>query len=367
MHPNNLTSAAIAEEFVCLDDPESGLSGVIVLNSTRLGPAAGGCRFWRYETAAEVAYDAMRLAEGMSYKNALADLPFGGGKAVLRVPDGNFDRTRLFQAFGRAVARLEGRYVTAEDVGTSVEDMMSVATATRPVAGLPPKAGMPGGDPSPWTARGVFRSMEVSARHKMDAEISDMVVAVQGLGNVGFALCEMLWQAGARLIVAEPRPELAALAAERFGVRVMTSQDLFKAKADMLAPCALGGVIDENVVAGLQVKIICGAANNQLASPDQAGELAARDILYAPDYLVNAGGIINVAAEHFGWAAEEAHARVELIGDRLAMVLNAAESSNVPPDEAARQLARSLIEGKRHAAKTPAAAGWSEPSFAKAG
>ncbi len=367
MHSNNLTSATIAEEFICLDDKESGLSGVIVLHSTRRGPGAGGCRFWRYETLADATRDAMRLAEGMSYKNALAGLPFGGGKAVIRVPDGNFDRTRLFQAFGLAVAKLEGRYITAEDVGTSVEDMVAVATATHHVAGLPSKVGMPGGDPSPWTARGVFRAMEVGARHKLGAEISDMTVAIQGFGNVGFALCEMLWRSGAKLLVAEPRAELAAVAAERFGARVMAPQELLKTKADILAPCALGGVIDTQVAADLQVKIVCGAANNQLATPEQAAQLAERDILYTPDYLVNAGGIINVVAEHLGWSAQEARSRVEQIGDRLAVVLDTAERSQITPDEAARSLARSLIDGKRHSVIPPAAVNWKEPAFAKAG
>lgn len=337
----------LPEEIVRLDDASCGLSGVIVLHSTKLGPAAGGCRFWRYASHAEATTDAMRLAEGMSYKNALADLPLGGGKAVIQVPEGSFDRAALFQSFVRAVAALAGRYVTAEDVGTNVDDMMNVAEVTRHVAGLAPKPGMPGGDPSPWTALGVFRAMEVAARRRLGAELSDLTVAVQGLGNVGFALCELLHDAGARLVVAEPRSAVAAKAAARFGADVMTSDALLEAKVDVFAPCALGAVLDNVSVKRLRATIVCGAANNQLATPHQGLTLADRGILYAPDYVVNAGGIINVAAEHLGWTESDARDRVERIGARLADVLDLAERNGVAPLEAADVLARSIINGQR--------------------
>lgn len=340
----------LPEEIVRLNDPESGLSGVIVVHSTKLGPAAGGCRFHHYASDADASTDAMRLAEGMSYKNALAGLPLGGGKAVIRAPEGRFDRTALFRAFGRAVAALDGRYVTAEDVGTSVEDMMCVAKHTEHVAGLPPRPGAPGGDPSPWTALGVFRAMEVAVARRLGAEIRDVTVAVQGLGHVGFALCQLLHDVGARLVVAERRSEVAARAAARFDADIMTSHALIGAKVDVFAPCALGAVLDQDAVHRLRAQVVCGAANNQLATAQQGTELAARGILYAPDYLVNAGGIINVAAEYLGWTEANARSRVEAIGTKLTEVLELADRENLAPYEAADALARSIIAGKRQAA-----------------
>ena len=336
----------LPEEVVCLDDPKSSLSGVIVLHSSKLGPAAGGCRFWHYASDAAASADALRLAEGMSYKNALAGLPLGGGKAVIRVPDHGFDRTALFRAFGRAVASLGGRYVTAEDVGTGVDDMRHVAEYTDHVAGLPPKPGAPGGDPSPWTALGVFQAMKVAVERRLGAEMRDVTVAVQGLGNVGFSLCHLLHDAGARLIVAEPRGNVAARAAAVFGANITTSHALIGARADVFAPCALGGVLDHDAVRRLRATIVCGAANNQLATAQQGAELAARDILYAPDYLVNAGGIINVAAEYLGWSVTEARDRVEAIGAKLTEVLDFANDENLASHEAADALARSIVAGK---------------------
>ncbi|SEM92866.1 leucine dehydrogenase [Sphingomonas gellani] len=333
------------EDVVPFRDPDTGIAGTIVLHSTALGPAAGGCRLWRYASDEHATADALRLAEGMTLKNALAGLPLGGGKAVLRDPGVPFDRAALFRAFGRAVEALRGRYVTAEDVGTGVEDMVRVAETSRHVAGLPPRAGRPGGNPSGWTALGVATAMRVAVRRRLGAELSDVTVAVQGLGHVGFALCELLHAAGAKLIVAEPRSDVAARAAVRFGAQLMSSQALLAAKADVLAPCALGGVLDFVRVAQLQVKLVCGAANNQLFSERQAEQLADRGILYAPDFLVNAGGIINVAAEYLGWDAAEVRRRVEDIGARLDDTLYRADRAGVLPHQAARMEALDRIAG----------------------
>ena len=338
------------EQVIRLDDPDSGLSGVIVLNSTKFGPAAGGCRIWSYAAETDATIDAMRLAEGMTYKNALAGLPLGGGKAVIRAPQQNYDRKALFRAFGRAVASLDGRYVTAEDVGTSVDDMVNVAEVTPYVAGLPPKPGTPGGDPSPWTALGVFRAMEVALRRRLGAEIGEVTVAVQGLGHGGYALCELLHEAGARLIVAERRSDVAARAAATFGAEVMTSQALVASRADVFAPCALGAVLDADTVPRLRAKVVCGAANNQLAALQQGADLAARGILYAPDYLVNAGGIINVAAEYLGWSEAEARRRVEAIGEKLEEVLDFADRRGLASHEASDVFARSIIDSRGPAA-----------------
>jgi leucine dehydrogenase len=334
-------------EIVRLDDPASGLDGLIVIHSARLGPAAGGCRIWPYADLAEATTDAMRLAEGMTYKNALAGLPLGGGKAVIRRPDGDFDRAALFAAFGRAVEALDGRYVTAEDVGTSPTDMAHVARATRHVAGLAHGTGRPGGDPSPYTARGVFKAMELAVARRLDRPLADVTVAVQGLGNVGFALCQLLHEAGAKLIVAEQRSELAARAAALFGAEIAGTRTILEARADVFAPCALGAVLDAESIAHLKASVVCGAANNQLATPEDGKRLARAGVLYAPDYVVNSGGIINVAAEYLGWSHDEVERRVGAIGQTLAQVLDYANGAGLPPHEAADALAREVLARPR--------------------
>jgi len=337
-------SPAVPPETVhVISDAATGLRGVIVLHSTRRGPAAGGCRLWHYPDRAAMTADALRLAEGMAYKNALADLPLGGGKAVIDLPDDTFDRRRLFAAFGRAVADLDGAYVTAEDVGTTVDDMAAVREQTHHVAGLAPTGGRPGGDPSPWTALGVFLSMREAARRRYDAGLEDLTVAVQGLGNVGSALCALLHEAGAKLIVAEPRPGVAAAIACRYGAEIMGRDAILGARCDVFAPCALGGVIDRVAIRRLQAKLVCGGANNVLAGVEDGDRLADRGVLYAPDYVVNAGGIINVAAEYLGWSAGEAAARVEATGQRLASMLDYAERIGLAPHRAADALARERL------------------------
>lgn len=324
-------------------DEASGLDGVIVLHSTKLGPAAGGCRLWHYTDVAAAADDAMRLAEGMAYKNALADLPLGGGKAVLRLPEGRFDRRRLFAAFGREVENLGGAYVTAEDVGTSVADMHTVSQHSSHVAGLAPQGGRPGGDPSPWTALGVLLSMREAARRRYGTSLSGLTIAVQGLGNVGSHLCALLHNDGARLVVADTRADFAAHIAARFGATVVSPEAIVTAPCDIFAPCALGGVINDQLVRFMRTHIVCGAANNVLATQEDGDRLAERGVLFAPDFVVNAGGIINVAAEYLGWSAQDAEERVLQTGARLAEVLDYAERRGLPPHRAANALARDRI------------------------
>jgi len=335
--------AAPPESVHVVSDPASGLDGVIVLHSTRRGPAAGGCRLWRYASGADMAKDAARLAEGMAYKNALADLPLGGGKAVLTLPAEPFDRRRLFQAFGREVARLGGAYVTAEDVGTTVADMQAVSETCRHVAGLTAVEGRPGGDPSPWTALGVFLAMREAARRKFGSDLKGMTVAVQGLGSVGSQLCGLLHEAGAKLVVAEPRSSVAAAVACRTGATIVGLDSIVEARCEIFAPCALGAVIDERSAARLRARIVCGAANNVLATAEDGDRLADRGVLYAPDYVVNAGGIINVAAEYLGWSVEEAEDRVRRTGGRLAEVLDYADRHGLAPHRAADALARQRL------------------------
>lgn len=337
-------------ECVRLHDADSGLDGVITIHSTTLGPGAGGCRFWSYASMDEALADALRLAEGMSYKNALAGLPLGGAKAVLRRPEGDFDRARLFHAFGRAVEQLGGLYVTAEDVGTSVEDMQEVAGATRHVAGLPAAEGRAGGDPSPWTARGVFESMRAAARFVLDSDLAGLTVAVQGTGNVGADLCRRLADADARLVIADPsaarRDRLAAI----LGAEVVGVDEIASVQAEIFAPCALGGALTAEAVRGLKAKLVCGAANNQLASPEVADLLMNRGIAYAPDYVVNAGGIISVSAEYLGEDASDVEYRVSEIAPRVAALLDRAARERRSPAVVADEMAEEVIAGAERVA-----------------
>ena len=336
------------ENIVRLDEPDAGLDGYIVLHSTRLGPAAGGCRLWSYDSSQDVLDDALRLARGMALKNAMANLPLGGGKAVLRRPAGDFDRAALFAAFARAVDRLGGDYVTAEDVGTTVEDMAHVRQYTRHVAGLARRENGPGGDPSPWTAKGVFEAMRVAARLHLGKELGDATVAVQGLGQVGYALCGLLHSAGAGLIVADRQAAATARVARDFSAEVVDSDSIINSAADIFAPCALGHVLTVEVAAQLQAKLICGAANNQLGDDDAAALLHCRGILYAPDFVVNAGGIINVAGEYLGWSQRDVEAKIGLIGPRLEHLLNLAAAQGERPESAANRIAAALIRAGSH-------------------
>lgn len=331
------------ERIERISDPASGLEGVIVVHSTRLGPAAGGCRLWDYPDEAAMVSDALRLAEGMSYKNALAGLPLGGGKAVLRRPPGEFDRAELFRAFGRAVDRLGGDYVTAEDVGTGVTDMAHVACSTAYVSGLAARPGRSGGDPSPWTARGVFGAIGVASRHRLKRPLADLRVAVQGLGSVGAELCRLLHLAGACLAVADvDRAKVSAMVAA-YGATAVAPNAIAAADVDVYAPCALGATLDEYIISQMRAQVVCGAANNQLATDATGERLARAGILFAPDFLVNAGGIISVAGEYLGWDETEVERRVDAIPGRLGELFCASERTGERPESIARRQARSII------------------------
>lgn len=340
-HPYTPQSPTV--ECVRLHDPASGLDGFIALHETDLGPAAGGCRLWSYADGDDARADAVRLARGMTYKNALAGLPFSGGKAVLRRPERDFDRTALFEAFGRAVAQLDGRYVTAEDVGTSVADMQVVASMSRHVAGLPPEAGCAGGDPSPWTAQGVFESMQVGVAAVLGRSLEGVTVAVQGVGNVGADLCRRLQAAGARLVIADTDAARCFALAKAVGASVVGVDQIASVEADVFAPCALGGALTRDVATKLTAKLVCGAANNQLATPDVAALLLDRGIVYLPDYVVNAGGIISVSAEYLGEDAGHVGQRVAAIAPRVAALIERAAAENRSPAEVADAIAEQVI------------------------
>jgi leucine dehydrogenase len=325
------------------EDAASGLRAVIAIHSTRLGPAAGGCRLWRYPNDEAALGDALRLSQGMSYKNAMAGLPAGGGKSVILAPSGAFDRRALFEAFGRAVDGLGGRYVTAEDVGASVADMQIAATQTAYVAGLPPKAGMAGGDPGPWTALGVFEAMKQVVETRLDRPLNKTRVAVQGLGSVGMLLAQMLHRAGAELVVADISPAKTALAAKQFGASVVSVDDIHKVAVDVFAPCALGAVINPRTIGELNCRVICGSANNQLATPVEGRRLHDRGVIYCPDFVVNAGGIIGVMAEYAGEAEQVVRARVLNIPARTEEILTVSDKRNQAANLVADRMAREMI------------------------
>jgi leucine dehydrogenase len=337
MDPRQNASFDAHERVEVFTDEAVGLAAIIALHSTALGPAMGGCRAATYISEGAALTDALRLSRGMTYKNAMAGLPAGGGKAVLyRLPADSAARTRALEAFGAGVERLGGQYVTAEDVGTSVCDMRAIARATRYVAGLPARDGRAGGDPSPWTALGVFEAMKVAAGRPLKGAR----VAVQGLGSVGYRLCEHLHAEGARLVVADVVRERAERARRAFGAEIHPAASIHRAAADVFSPNALGAVLNVDTVEDLQAPIVCGGANNQLGRTDDGHRLAVRGVVYAPDYVVNAGGIISVVAEYQGEPLDRVKERVLAIGERLAEILVQARAEGRLPLEVADAIAR---------------------------
>lgn len=345
-------------EFV--SDHASGLQAIIAVHATTLGPAAGGCRFWSYASSADALHDALRLSRGMSYKNALADIPFGGGKAVILAPEAPFNREALFAAFGRAVERLGGRYVTAEDVGTSVADMMVVARQTCFVSGIGDvdEQGVTtgGGDPSPHTALGIFHGIQAAVSARLGrGDLSDVRVAVQGLGNVGFNLCRLLHGAGAALTVADVRAEMVARAVEAFGAVTCAPEAILAADVDVVSPCALGAILTRETIPGIKATIVAGGANNQLQTDADGDLLQARNILYAPDYVINAGGIISVALEYLDtYDSDDLAHRLAGIGTRLTGIFAEAQRTGKPTNVLADAMAQARIAAGKPAKRAAA-------------
>ncbi len=333
------------ESLHFINDASTGLRAIIAIHSTALGPAAGGCRRWSYASNADALTDALRLSRGMTYKNAVAELPFGGGKAVILAGDDAPKTPELLTAFGRAVDSLSGRYVTAEDVGMSVDDMRHVQQQTQFVSGLPQSGDNAGGDPSPWTALGVFLGMQAAVRARLGKDSLDgLTVAVQGVGHVGAHLCSLLHDAGAKLIVADVNRDNLKSVSTAVPVSVVAPAEILYSDADVLAPCALGNILTSATIPGIKAKVIAGAANNQLSTLADGARLAAREILYAPDYVINAGGIITVSHEYYGGSSEDkVRADVEKIPLRLQAIFAEAEETNRPTNELADELARRLI------------------------
>ncbi|MEZ4312473.1 MAG: Glu/Leu/Phe/Val dehydrogenase dimerization domain-containing protein [Polyangiaceae bacterium] len=299
-------------------DPASGLRAIVAIHDTRLGPSLGGCRFLAYAREEEALVDALRLARGMTYKAALAGVPHGGGKSVLLRPtQQHFDRAALFLAFGRFVEALSGRYITAEDSGTGLEDMELIRQETKHVTGVDIAHGG-SGDPSPFTALGVRRGIEACVKLKLGrASLEGIHVAVQGVGHVGYHLCKELAGCGAKLSVADVDPLKSERANREFGAEIVPLDRIFDIECDVLAPCALGSAINDETVPRIKATIVAGAANNQLHEPRHGDDLNQRGILYAPDYAINAGGLINVAQEVVGYDAAKSRERTMDIFDTI--------------------------------------------------
>ncbi len=319
-------------------DQASGLQAIIAIHDTRLGPALGGCRFIHYASEEDALVDALRLARGMTYKAALAGLDHGGGKSVLIKPHRRFDRTALFRAFGRFVEDLRGHYITAEDSGTSIEDMDVIRGVTRHVTGVDPSRGG-SGDPSPFTALGVRRGIEACVKFALGKDsLEGIHVAVQGVGHVGYHLCSELHAQGAVLTVADVDPLKAERAQREFGAAIAPLDDIFAVSCDVFAPCALGSALNRETVPRLRCRIVAGAANNQLAEPTMGMALMDRGILYAPDYAINAGGLVNVAQEILGYDPEKARARTLSIYDTIFEIAERARRAMTPTDFIANKM-----------------------------
>ena len=330
------------EQLVFCYDKASGLKAIIGVHDTTLGPALGGTRFWAYEQEEEAITDVLRLSRGMSYKNAAMGLNLGGGKAVIWGNPREDKSEELFRAFGKFVQSLHGRYITAEDVGTNVEDMNYVLMETDSVVGR----GDVSGDPSPVTAFGVYRGMKAAARIAFGSEsLKGRTVAVQGLGKVGYHLCEHLNDEGAKLVVTDIIAENVARVVKEFGAVAVSADQIYGVDCDIYAPCALGATVNDETIPQFKCKVIAGAANNQLKEPRHGEVLRDKGILYAPDFVINGGGVINVAEEFnpSGYNRDRAYARVATIYDKLMRVFRIAQEQQISTARAADVMAEERI------------------------
>ena len=332
-------------------DPKSGLTAIIALHSTHLGPGAGGTRFWHYREPKDAIRDALRLSRGMSYKNAMAGLPMGGGKAVILADE---DRTKthdMLAAFGDAVDALGGRYVTAEDVGIAENDMVVVAERTSYVSGLPVEGDhAAGGDPGPFTAMGIYHGIKAAVRHKLGRDdLKNVHVAIQGTGSVGGGVARLLHRDGAKLTLADIDEDRARALADELGCEAVAPDAVMSVACDVFSPNALGAILDEDGIARLEAPIVAGGANNQLARAHHGAQLAERGILYAPDYVINAGGIISVTLEYLcrvkGEPCDinEVRKRIAQIPDRLEQIWRKSDDTGVSSDVVADRMAQKLI------------------------
>lgn len=336
------------EQLVFCQDQQSGLKAIIAIHDTTLGPALGGTRMWTYESEEAAIEDALRLAKGMTYKNAAAGLNLGGGKTVI-IGDPRKDKSEeLFRAFGRYVQGLNGRYITAEDVGTTVADMDLIHEETDFVTGISPAFGS-SGNPSPVTAYGVYKGMKAAAKAAFGTDsLEGKTVAVQGVGNVAYSLCRHLYEEGAQLIVTDINKEAVQRVVNEFGAQAVDPNEIYGVECDIFAPCALGAVINDQTIPQLKAKVIAGSANNQLRDTTHGDIIHEMGIVYAPDYVINAGGVINVADELYGYNSERAMKKVELIYDNIEKVIEISKRDGIPTYVAADRMAEERIEKMRN-------------------
>ena len=340
------------EELHFVQDRASGLKAIIAIHDTTLGPALGGTRMWTYESEEEAIKDALRLARGMTYKNAAAGLNLGGGKAVL-IGDPRKDKSEeKFRAYGRYIQGLNGRYITAEDVGTTVDDMDIIYEETDFVTGVSPAFGS-SGNPSPVTAYGVYRGMKAAVKESFgDDSLEGKTVAIQGFGNVAEHLADYLVKEGARLIVTDIRKDAVQRAVEKYGAKVVDPDDIYSVDCDIFSPCALGGILNDQTIPQLKAKVIAGSANNQLQENRHGDLLYELGIVYAPDYVINAGGVINVADELLGYNRERAMKKVEQIYHNLEKVFAISKRDRIPTYVAADRMAEERIRKMKHTRRT---------------
>ncbi|HEX7091605.1 MAG TPA: Glu/Leu/Phe/Val dehydrogenase [Longimicrobiales bacterium] len=337
------------EQVVFCYEPAANYRGIIAIHDTTLGPALGGTRLWNYKSDTEALIDVLRLSRGMTYKAAVAGVNLGGGKAVIIGDPKTPRREMLFRAHGRFVESLKGRYITAEDVGTSVEDMDYVHMETEYVTGIAGRSG----DPSPVTAYGVYRGIKACARERYGNDsLAGMTVAVQGLGHVGYHLCSHLAAEGVKIVATDIDEERVARVVRDFGAEPVAPDSIYGVEAQIFAPCALGGVVNDETVPQFRCDIIAGAANNQLAEERHGDELVRRGILYAPDYVINAGGLINVYGELSGWPPDRSKRKAGEIYDTLLQLFELAKEQGIPTHDAADRLAERRIEQVARIQKT---------------
>lgn len=331
------------EQVVFCQDASSGLKAIIAIHDTTLGPALGGARMWTYATEEQAIEDALRLARGMTYKNAAAGLNLGGGKTVIIGNPFTDKNEEMFRALGRFIQGLNGRYITAEDVGTTVTDMDLIHEETNYVTGISPTFGS-SGNPSPVTAFGVYRGMKAAAKEAFGTDRLDgRTVSVQGLGNVAYKLCEYLHNEGAKLIVTDINQAAMERVVNDFGATAVLPDEIYAQDVDIFSPCALGAIINDTTIPQLKAKVIAGSANNQLQASRHGDVLHERGIVYAPDYVINAGGVINVADELYGYNQERAMKRVEGIYDSIEKIFAISKRDNIPTYIAANRLAEDRI------------------------
>ena len=331
------------EKVLFVNNEKAGLKAIIAVHNTNLGPAIGGCRLWPYESYDAALFDVLRLSRGMSHKNAVAGLPHGGGKGVI-IADPSQKTEAMFEAFAEAVNSLGGDYITAEDVNTDCDDALIMLRKTNHICGLPQNSG----DPSPFTARGVWQGIKATAKVALDRDsLEGLTIAVQGLGKVGYDLCRYLHKDGAKLIVGN-RSNKAALekAADEFGATIVGTNEIMSAECDILAPCALGAILNPNTIPNLRCKAVAGAANNQILDDASGLALKARGIYYAPDFVINGGGVINAAAEVDGpYKVEEVLKKVDNIYNTIEHILSESKKTGEPEGVIAPRYAETLIYG----------------------